>query len=91
MAANCPQNIISFYGSAKAGAIPVMLNPLYTAQELEYFFKDTEPRMVITPDAFYENVSKAAQTTPQIERIIAFNMSDYFSPLKKFLARAANI
>jgi len=88
MAANCPQNIISFYGSAKAGAIPIMLNPLYTAQELEYFFKDAEPRMVITPDAFYKNVSKAAQTTPQIEKIMAFNMSDYFSPLKRFLARA---
>jgi long-chain acyl-CoA synthetase len=88
VAANCPQNIISFYGSIKAGAVPVMLNPLYTPQELKYFLKDAEPRLVITPDIFFENISSAAISTPQIEKIISFNMSDYFSPLKKILARA---
>jgi long-chain acyl-CoA synthetase len=87
LAVNCPQNIISIYGCAKAGAVPVALNPLYTAKELEYFFKDIEPRLVITPDAFYANAVEAAKSTPQIERVITFNLSDYFSPIKKVLAR----
>lgn len=88
MAVNCPQVIIAMYGAMKAGAIPVPLNPLYTSKELEYFFKDLQPRIVVTPDTFYSNVSVAAKTTPQIEKIIATNISDYFPPVKKFLARA---
>lgn len=87
MAINCPQSLIALFGSMKAGAIPVPLNPLYTAKELEYFFNDLKPRMVLTPDIFYKNVSEAAKTTPQIEKIISTNISDYFPPIKKFLAR----
>ena len=41
-AVNCPQALIALYGSMKAGAIPILLNPLYTAKELEYFFNDTK-------------------------------------------------
>jgi long-chain acyl-CoA synthetase len=88
MAVNCPQVIIAMYGAMKAGAVPVPLNPLYTAKELEYFFKDLQPRMVVTLDSFYSNVSLAAQATPQIEKIIATNISDYFPPVKRFLGRA---
>ncbi|MFA6252298.1 MAG: AMP-binding protein [Candidatus Paceibacterota bacterium] len=84
---NCPQNIIAFYGTMKAGAVPVLLNPLYTAEELEYFFKDAAPRIVLCLDTFFEKVSQAAKTTPQIERIITTNISEYFSPLTGFFAR----
>lgn len=87
MAVNCPQAVISIYGTMKAGAIPIPLNPLYTAKELEYFFKDLEPRIVVTPDNFYDNVLEASKVTPQIEKIISTNVSDYFPPLKKNLAR----
>ena len=88
MAVNCPQTLIAFMGTMKAGAIPIPLNPLYTAKELEYFFKDLNPRLVFTLDNFYGNVSLAAQVTPQIEKIISTNISDYFPPFKRFLARA---
>lgn len=87
MAVNCPQSLIALYGSMKAGAIPIPLNPLYTAKELEYFFKDLKPRIVLTPDAFFKNVSEAAKTTPQIEKIISTNLTDYFPAIKGFLAR----
>ena len=88
MAVNCPQTIISIMGTMKAGAIPVPLNPLYTPKELEYFFKDLQPRLVVTLDNFYSNVTLAAQVTPQIEKIISTNISDYFPPMKRMLARA---
>ncbi len=87
MAVNCPQVLIALYGSMKAGAIPIPLNPLYTAKELEYFFNDLKPRIVLTPDSFFNNVNIAAKTTPQIEKIISTNISDYFPPLKGFLAK----
>lgn len=87
MAVNCPQVLIALYGSMKAGAIPVPLNPLYTAKELEYFFKDLQPRIVVTLDTFYSNVALAAKVTPQIEKIVSTNISDYFPPVKRILAR----
>jgi long-chain acyl-CoA synthetase len=87
MAVNCPQSLIAMHGAMKAGAIPVPLNPLYTAEELKYFFNDLKPRIVVTPDSFFKNVEEAAKTTPQIEKIISTNISDYFPPIKKFLAR----
>lgn len=88
MAVNCPQTIVAIMGTMKAGAIPVPLNPLYTPKELEYFFKDLQPRMVVTLDNFYGNVTLAAQVTPQVEKIISTNISDYFPPMKRVLARA---
>lgn len=84
---NCTQNIIAFYGTMKSGAIPVLLNPLYTSEELEYFFKDAAPRIVFCLDSFYEKVSKAAKGTPQIEKIVTTNISDYFSWSTRFFAR----
>ncbi|HOL90327.1 MAG TPA: AMP-binding protein [Candidatus Pacearchaeota archaeon] len=84
---NCPQTVIALYGTMKAGAIPVPLNPMYTDKELEYFFKDLEPRIVITLDGFYDKVEKASKTTPQIEKIITTNISDYFPLSKRVLGR----
>lgn len=87
LAVNCPQVIVAIYGCLKAGAVPVLLNPLYTAKELEYFFSDAQPRIVVCLDSFYEKVSEAAKVTPQIEKIITANISDYFPFVKKVLAR----
>jgi long-chain acyl-CoA synthetase len=87
LAVNCPQVIIAMYGSLKAGAVPVLLNPLYTSKELEYFFGDAAPRMVVCLDSFYDKVSEAAKVTPQIEKIITSNIADYFPPMKRFLAK----
>ncbi len=82
---NCPQLLISFWGTLKAGAVPISLNPLYTGEELKYFFKDAEPRMVISLDMFYEKVKEGVKATSQIEKIIITNIADYFPPIKRIL------
>lgn len=84
---NCPQFLVGFYGAFKAGAVAIPLNPLYTAKELEYFFQDAEPRVVVTLDGFYEKMQKAAEITPQIEKIIVTNIADYFPPIKRVLGK----
>jgi len=84
---NCPQFVIGFYGTMKAGAVPVPLNPLYTGEELKYFFKDAEPRIMLTLDVFYEKVKQGAEVTPQIEKIIVTNIADYFPPTKRILGK----
>lgn len=84
---NCPQFVIAFYGTMKAGAIPVPFNPLYSVEELKYFFRDAEPRIVLTLDTFYDKVKEAAKVTPQIEKIIVTNIADYFPSSKKILGK----
>ncbi len=84
---NCPQVIIGFYGALKIGAIPIPLNPLYTARELKYFFKDAEPRIVVTLDKFYDKAKEAEEVTPQIEQLVVTNIADYFPTVKKILGK----
>jgi long-chain acyl-CoA synthetase len=87
MLPTCTQFFIAYFGALKAGAITIPLNPLYTVKELEYFFEDAEPRMVITLDVFYEKTRQAAEVTPQIEKIIVTNLADYFSPIKRVVGK----
>lgn len=84
---NCPQFVIGFYGTMKAGAIPVPLNPLYTEEELRYFFKDAEPRVIVALDMFYEKIKEAEKVTPQLERIVITNITDYFPTPKRILGK----
>ena len=87
MLPTCTQFFIAYFGALKAGAISIPLNPLYTVKELEYFFQDAEPRLVITLDAFYEKTKQAAEVTPQIEKIIVTNLADFFPPVKRVLGK----
>lgn len=90
MLPTCTQFFIAYFGALKAGAITIPLNPLYTAKELEYFFQDAEPRLVITLDIFYEKTKQAAEITPQIEKIIVTNIADFFSAPKRVLGKLSN-
>jgi len=87
-AVNCPQTIIAILGSMRAGAIPVPLNPFYSVKELEYFFKELTPKLVVTIDDFYSHVASAARITPQVEKIVSTNISDFYPPMKRMWFRA---
>jgi len=84
---NCPQFVIAFYGAMKAGAIPIPFNPLYSAEELKYFFHDAAPRIVLTLDTFYDKVEEAAKVTPQIERILVTSIADYFPSFQRTIGK----
>ena len=47
---NCPQFLVAFYGSLKAGMTVVNYNPLYAEQELEYQIEDSETDIMVTLD-----------------------------------------
>jgi len=81
---NSPQMIISELGIWKAGAIVVPMNPLYTESELEYALNEcgAETAIVLTP--FYEKV-KRVQPHSRLRRVIASNIKEYLSPLKRVL------
>ena len=41
---NCPQFVIAFYGTLKAGGVAVPTNPLYTERELEHQLQELRAR-----------------------------------------------
>src|SRR5699024_10722110 len=50
MLPNCPQAVITYYGTLIAGGIVVQVNPLYTERELEYQLKDSGAKFIVCLD-----------------------------------------
>ena len=84
---NCPQFVIAYYGSLRAGAIVVPCNPLYVERELEQQLSDARPRTLVTLTLFYK-LAKAVQPKVGLEKIIIGNIKDYFPPALKLLFTA---
>ncbi len=55
---NMPQFVIAQYAVWKAGGIVVPLNPMYKEKELEYYFRDSGAKMLISLSSAYEMVAK---------------------------------
>ncbi len=56
MLPNIPQTIIAVWGVLKAGAIPVMTNPLYMEKELTHHFHDAQAHVLITLDLLWPKI-----------------------------------
>ncbi len=70
---NCPQNVIATVGAQRAGAIPVLFNPMYVTREIEYQVKDSGCQVMVTLDLFWQKVRAAGG----VERYIVTGMRDY--------------
>jgi long-chain acyl-CoA synthetase len=79
---NCPQFVIAFYGTLKAGGVIVPTNPLYTERELAYQLKDAGATIVVTLTRFYKNV-QAVSHDAGVEHIVVGNIKDYFGTALK--------
>jgi len=82
--ANCPQYIIAYYATLKAGGIVVPVNPLYVAREVEHQLKDSGAETIVVMSRFYPVVQEVRNRTP-LKNIIVTNIKEYFPPLIKFL------
>jgi long-chain acyl-CoA synthetase len=58
---NVPQFLIAYFGSLKAGAIVVPLNPLLRKPEIEYHLTDSGAHLLVTFEAFLADAAPAAQ------------------------------
>lgn len=76
MLPNCPQAVICYYGVLIAGGVVVQTNPLYTERELAFQLKDSESKLMICLDMFYNKVMKAKVKT-NINHIITTSIADY--------------
>jgi long-chain acyl-CoA synthetase len=53
MLPNCPQYVIAYYGTLRAGGIVAQVNPLYTPRELEYLLADSGAETIVVADVLY--------------------------------------
>jgi long-chain acyl-CoA synthetase len=64
MLPNCPQYVIAYYGTLRAGGVVAQVNPLYTPRELEYLIKDSGAEVIVVADVLYP-VVQAANVSPR--------------------------
>jgi len=81
---NIPQVLIANLAVMRLGAIPVMLNPLYTDRELEYQISNSESKMALTLDLVLPKIERIRAAT-RLKDVIACHINDYLPFPKKQL------
>lgn len=75
MLPNCPQYVIAYYGILAAGAIVVQVNPMSTANELEYFLRDAGAKAIVLADSLYPRLSALQDSCGELISIVV-SLSD---------------
>jgi len=81
---NCPQFVIAFYGTLRAGGIVVPCNFLYTGPELERQCNDAGVEVAVVLSRFY-NKLHGIRDRSGLQHLIVTNIKDYFPPLLRLL------
>ncbi len=81
---NCPQYVIAYYGTLRAGGIVVPSNPLYTAREIEHQIKDAGATFAVVLSMLYPNLKQIRAHT-SLKQVIVTNIKEYFPGLLKLL------
>ncbi len=84
---NCPQALVSFYALNRIGAVSVMVHPLSSSNEVEYFIRDSGSKMAITLGKFVENFPKIG-TVEGFQTIIVTSPVDM---MPKFTGKLAQL
>lgn len=81
---NCPQMVIAYYGTLRAGGIAVPSNPLYVAREIEHNLNDSGATFAVALSMLYGNVKKIRANT-SLKHVVVTNIKEYFPGLLKTL------
>ncbi|WP_124726995.1 long-chain-fatty-acid--CoA ligase [Staphylospora marina] len=84
MLPNSPQAIIAYYGALFAGAVVVMINPLYMERELEHQLSDSGAEVIVCLDLVLPKVMQVREKT-RIKQIIVTGLKDYLPFPKNWL------
>jgi len=75
MLPNCPQNVIAYFATLKAGGIVAQFNPQYTTEEITAQLKDSGARILIGLDLFSERYAKLEGV--DLDALILASISEY--------------
>ena len=67
---NVPEALISLYALNKLGAIANMLHPLSAIEEIKQSLIDTNSKMMVLVDMFYDKIENTIRST-NVEKVIA--------------------
>ncbi|WP_337287643.1 long-chain fatty acid--CoA ligase [Candidatus Methylomirabilis sp.] len=81
---NCPQMVIAYYGTLRAGGLAVSTSPLYSTRELTHQLNDSGAETIVVLSKLYPLVREVAPKTG-LKRIIVTNIKEYFPPLLRLL------
>jgi len=73
---NCPQFVISYFGTMRAGGVVVALNPMFKQAELEYEINDAGARILASLDYLYPEVEKI-KSQVGLEHVVLTSLGDY--------------
>jgi long-chain acyl-CoA synthetase len=81
---NCPQMVIAYYGTLRAGGLVVSTSPLYSTRELEHQLNDSGAETIVVLSKLYPLVREVAPKTG-LKRIIVTNIKEFFPPMLRLL------
>lgn len=84
MMPNLLQYPIAMFGILRAGGIVVNVNPLFTADELEYQLNDSQAKAIVVLENFAHTLQKVVAKT-KVEHIIVTKIGDMFNFPKSIL------
>jgi long-chain acyl-CoA synthetase len=82
---NLLQYPVCAIGAIKAGLIIVNTNPLYTAREMEYQFKDAGIKAIVILSNFASKLEAIRPNLPELKHIIISHIGDMLGGLKGFI------
>lgn len=72
---NCPQFVISYFGTHRAGGVVVPLNPMFKHAELEYEINDAQTETLIGLDYLFPEIEKIWDRV-QLRNVILTSLRD---------------
>ena len=77
-----PQGIIAFYAAIRLGAVAVMVHPLCTSPEIEFYLNASGSRLALTLDLCYPKFA-AVRANTGLEQLIVTRVSDTLGSVKR--------
>lgn len=81
---NCPQMVIAYYATLRAGGVVVPSNPLYVAREIEHQLKDSGATFAVVLSLMYANIKQVRRNT-KLKHVIVTTIKEYFPGLLRTL------
>ena len=73
---NCPQYVVAYYAAVRLGATVVGNNPLYTEREMAHQLGDCGPKVTVTLENFYRQMSSVAESV-DVGELLVTKLTDY--------------
>lgn len=83
---NLPQTIIAWLALQRLGVIPILVAPVYTAEDIKYLARDSGAETIVCMDTNLRYVVEVLPETP-LKRVIVTNMIDLVPLWKRLIGK----